>query len=77
MADMLGDAGLGQGFPLEQWFYDMPICTRIWTTATVVISILVQCHIVGPLSLFYSVRSVFVKNQVKYRPSLIDMLPNQ
>lgn len=64
MADMLADGGLGGQFPLEQWFFEMPICTRIWTTATVVISILVQCQLVGPLHLFYSVRSVFIKNQV-------------
>lgn len=63
MADMMGEAGLGH-FPLEQWFYETPICTRIWTAATVIISVLVQCKVVGPLQLFYTVRSVFVKNQV-------------
>lgn len=63
MADMLAEGGLGN-VPLEQWFYETPICTRLWTTATIVISVLVQCHVLSPLQLFYTVRSVFVKNQV-------------
>ncbi len=63
MADML-EGGLGQ-FPLEQWFYEMPVCTRLWTTATVATSILVQCHIITPFQLFYSLRAVFVKGQVR------------
>jgi len=63
---MLGGGGggaIGQ-FPLEQWFYEMPICTRWWTVATVATSILVQCHIITPFQLFYSFRAVFVKSQV-------------
>ena len=59
--------GAGQAagqFPLEQWFYEMPVCTRYWTTATVLTSLLVQCHIITPFQLFYSFRAVFVKNQV-------------
>ena len=66
MADLL-ENGLGQfQFPLEQWFYEMPVCTRFWTTATVAISVLVQCHVVTPFQLFYSLRAVFVKNQVSH-----------
>ena len=52
-------------FPLEQWFYEMPVCTRWWTTATVAVSVLVQCRVITPFQLFYSFRSVFVKNQVR------------
>lgn len=66
MDNMLGGGGggaIGQ-FPLEQWFYEMPICTRWWTVATVATSILVQCHIITPFQLFYSFRAVFVKSQV-------------
>lgn len=61
-----GDGGIGgqPGFPLEAWFYEMPLCTRWWTTATVVTSALVQCQIVTPFQLFYSFRAVFVKSQV-------------
>ncbi|TKA73182.1 hypothetical protein B0A49_02760 [Cryomyces minteri] len=64
MAAMLGggDGGLGQ-FPLEQWFYEMPVCTRWWTTATVVTSALVQCHILTPFQLFYSFRAVYYRSQ--------------
>lgn len=58
-----GGGAMGQ-FPLEQWFYEMPVCTRWWTVATVATSLLVQCHIITPFQLFYSFRAVFVKNQV-------------
>lgn len=60
---MGGGEGIG-GFPLEQWFFETPVCTRWWTTATVVTSILVQCHILTPFQLFYSYRAVFHKSQV-------------
>lgn len=66
MDNLLGGAGGGGAgqFPLEQWFYEMPVCTRWWTAATVATSLLVQCHIITPFQLFYSFRAVFVKNQV-------------
>ena len=62
-----GGGGVGQ-FPLEQWFYEMPVCTRWWTTATIATSVLVQCHVITPFQLFYSFRAVFVKNQVRPLP---------
>lgn len=52
------------GFPLEQWFYEMPVCTRWWMTAALSASVLVQCRILSPFQLFYSVRTVFFKSQV-------------
>ena len=61
MAAMLG---AGDGMPLEQWFFEMPVCTRCWTTATVITGVLVQCHILTPFQLFYSFRAVFHKQQV-------------
>ncbi|KAI4223174.1 MAG: hypothetical protein L6R36_005615 [Xanthoria steineri] len=73
MDNMLGGGGgaIGQ-FPLEQWFYEMPVCTRWWTAATVATSLLVQCQIITPFQLFYSFRAVFVKNQVCARvPNII------
>ena len=60
---MLAGGAVGQ-FPLEQWFYEMPVCTRWWTTATVATSVLVQCQVITPFQLFYSTRAVFIKNQV-------------
>lgn len=65
-----GDGGIGgqAGFPLETWFWEMPLCTRWWTTATVLTSALVQCQIVTPFQLFYSFRAVFVKSQVRCQP---------
>jgi len=73
MAELL-EGGLAQ-FPLEQWFYEMPVCTRAWTTATVLTSVLVQCKVLTPFQLFYSLRAVFVKSQVRYTggpESLVD-----
>ena len=71
MDNMLGAGGVGGAggqqmgqFPLEQWFYEMPVCTRWWTTAVIATSILVQCQVITPFQLFYSFRAVFVKNQV-------------
>lgn len=68
MAAMLGggEEALGQlgQFPLEQWFFEMPVCTRYWTTATVITSILLQCKVITPLQLFYSFPTVYFKSQV-------------
>jgi len=60
-----GDGGMGgqAGFPLENWFWEMPMCTRWWTTATVLTSALVQCEIVNPFQLFYSFQTVFYRQQ--------------
>ncbi|KAF1983410.1 putative ER-associated proteolytic system protein Der1 [Aulographum hederae CBS 113979] len=64
MAEMLGGGeGMVGQFPLEQWFFEMPVCTRWWTTATVLTSVLVQCHIITPFQLFYSFRAVYNKSQ--------------
>ncbi|QIW99161.1 hypothetical protein AMS68_004679 [Peltaster fructicola] len=63
MANMLGGGEGGFALPLEAWFYEMPIITRCWTTATVITGILVQCHILTPFQLFYSHRAVFNKGQ--------------
>lgn len=54
---------MGQ-FPLEQWFFEMPVCTRWWMTAALSASVLVQCRIINPFQLFYSFRTVFFKSQV-------------
>jgi hypothetical protein len=55
---------------LEQWYYDVPIVTRVWTTAAVITSVLVQCQVVTPFQLFFSVSSVFRKRQVPTSPLL-------
>lgn len=65
---MEGMMGEGDRFPLEQWFWEMPVCTRWWTTATVVTSALVQCQVVNAFQLFYSYRSVFINGQVSHPP---------
>ncbi|KAF8534883.1 Derlin [Trichophaea hybrida] len=48
---------------LEQWYYDVPIVTRVWTTAAVITSVLVQCQVITPFQLFFSISSVFRKRQ--------------
>lgn len=62
-----GQGGFGgqAGFPLETWFWEMPVCTRLWTTSTVIMAILVQCDVVYPLRLFYTFKSAFLKQQVR------------
>lgn len=76
MAALGGGDGMMGGFPLEQWFYEMPVCTRWWMTAALSASVLVQCHIISPFQLFYSVRTVFFKSQVcyLYDTRYVDML---
>jgi Derlin-2/3 len=60
-----GGIQLGNGAnPLEQWFFETPVCTRYWATAIVATSVLVQCKVLSPFHLFFSVRSVFNKHQV-------------
>lgn len=77
MDNLLGGGGGGAAgqFPLEQWFYEMPVCTRWWTAATVATSLLVQCHIITPFQLFYSFRAVFIKNQVSRSLRISSPLP--
>ena len=73
MADAWGNVGQAGQFPLEQWFYEMPLCTRWWTAATLATSLLVQCHVLTPFQLFYSFRTVFQKSEVKHKhtPSVL------
>lgn len=54
----------GARLPVEAWFWETPVCTRWWTTATLLASALVQCRIVSPYQLFYSYRAVFHRSQV-------------
>jgi hypothetical protein len=60
------EVGGNAGFPLEQWFFETPVCTRYWTTAIVATSVLVQCKVLSPFHLFFTVRSVFDKHQVSF-----------
>lgn len=50
--------------PLEQWFFDVPVVTRWWTTAVVATSVLCQCNLVNPFQLFLSFQTVWGKQQV-------------
>lgn len=72
-----GEEALGQlgQFPLEQWFFEMPPCTRYWATATVITSVLVQCKVITPFQLFYSFRAVYYKSQVSGPPCQIQSFP--
>ncbi|KAF2404423.1 DER1-domain-containing protein [Trichodelitschia bisporula] len=44
--------------PLEQWFWEMPLLTRWWTSSAIACAVLVQCRILSPFNLFYSYRAV-------------------
>ena len=48
---------------LEQWYYDVPIVTRVWTTAVVATAVLVQCQVVSQYQLYYTFSTVFTKRQ--------------
>jgi len=76
MDQMMG-GGEGAAFPLETWWWEMPICTRWWTTATLLTSALVQCQIVTPFQLFYSYRTVFQKAEVSAPPHARSLFPFQ
>lgn len=50
------------------------MCTRLWTTSTVIMAILVQCDVIYPLRLFYTYKSAFQKQQVsRHQPCLITL----
>lgn len=53
----------GNPNPLESWFYELPLLTRLWTTSTVLASILTYTHLLTPFQLFYTFRSVYYKSQ--------------
>lgn len=61
----------GGRLPLETWFWEMPVCTRWWTAATIITSVLVQCRVVSALQLYYSFRAVFSKSQVPISRSTV------
>lgn len=71
MDQMIGADG---GFPLEDWFLEMPICTRWWTVATIATSALVQFQMITPYQLFYSFRTVFHKSQVSDKESIYEII---
>lgn len=81
--DIVND-GLAQAhqFPLEQWFYELPLCTRLWTTATVLASLLTYTKVLTPFQLFYTFRSVYYKSQywrilttfIYFGPPSLDLL---
>ena len=68
-----GNDAFGGQFPFEQWFFEMPVCTRWWTTATIVTGLLVQCRVLTPFQLFYSFRAVFHKSQVSQSWSAVGL----
>ena len=63
--------------PFEAWYFDVPVVTRAFITASVLTSIAVvsshnsasvancqQCEVVSLYQLFYSWRAAFIKAQV-------------
>ena len=76
-----GMAQLNQ-FPLEQWFYELPLLTRLWTTSTVLTSLLTYTRVLNHFQLFYTFRSVYYKSQywrllttfIYFGPPSLDLL---
>lgn len=53
-------------WPLEAWYMDIPIVTRLFITGAVATSVAVQCNWVTPFQLFFSWHSVIIRKQVSY-----------
>ncbi|QSL65360.1 hypothetical protein MERGE_002670 [Pneumocystis wakefieldiae] len=51
-------------WPLEAWYLDVPIVTRVFITGAIATSIAVQCNWVTPFQLFFSWHSVIIRKQV-------------
>lgn len=49
--------------PLETWFYEVPVVTRLFVSGAIVCSILVQCDLVTPYQLFFSYHTAVEKRQ--------------
>lgn len=48
--------------PLD-WFFEVPLVTRIWTCSIALSSILEQCNLVSKLQLMYNYRKVFEQHE--------------
>ncbi|KAJ1755510.1 hypothetical protein GGF48_002076 [Coemansia sp. RSA 921] len=49
--------------PLEEWYMQLPLFTRIYTTGIVVLTLAIQLEWASPLTLFYTYHAVFVQNE--------------
>lgn len=47
----------------EVWYFDIPIITRSWFTAAVLVSIAIYCDLLSPYQLFFSWRTTWEKSQ--------------
>ncbi|KTW25606.1 hypothetical protein T552_03466 [Pneumocystis carinii B80] len=50
-------------WPLETWYMDVPIVTRLFITGAIATSVAVQCNWVTPFQLFFSWHSVIIRKQ--------------
>ncbi|KAJ2478595.1 hypothetical protein IWW56_003621 [Coemansia sp. RSA 2131] len=49
--------------PLEEWYLQLPLFTRIYTTGIVVLTLAIQLEWATPLSLFYTYHATFVQGE--------------
>ncbi|KAJ2844140.1 hypothetical protein J3B02_005055 [Coemansia erecta] len=49
--------------PLEEWYFRIPICTRVYMTGIFALTLAVQLEFVNPLQLFYSYNLAISKGQ--------------
>ncbi|KAJ2496879.1 hypothetical protein GGH96_005522 [Coemansia sp. RSA 1972] len=49
--------------PLEEWYLQLPLFTRIYTTGIVVLTLAIQLEWASPLTLFYTYHTVFIQGE--------------
>ncbi|KAJ2745766.1 hypothetical protein GGI20_001883 [Coemansia sp. BCRC 34301] len=49
--------------PIEEWYYQIPICTRMYMTATFILTLALQMEWATPFQVFYNFEYAFSKGQ--------------
>jgi Derlin-2/3 len=53
----------GGGVPIEQWYFELPIITRIYATGAVLTTLLCQLNVISPFHLYFSFRQIVYNKQ--------------
>ncbi|KAL5034207.1 hypothetical protein BDV3_003778 [Batrachochytrium dendrobatidis] len=59
----MADAGGHMQLPVEQWYFDIPVITRLYSTCVVLMTLACQLDLVSPYRLFYSWTMVWKAKQ--------------
>jgi len=49
---------------LEDWYFQVPVITRSWISACILLGLAVQCQLVAPLHLYFSFKAAFTNGQM-------------